>query len=64
MINILRIISFCIALFWLAMAVTLENINSAFVDFTQIPKSELPMFQFVFFGMFVAFMLIPAFLGD
>lgn len=64
MINALRIALLSMGLIFLGVAVSLENVNSAFLDFTQIPTGELQMFQFAFFGLFTACMLLMASIGD
>lgn len=59
-----QIASFSTALFFLAVTVYLEHIDSFLIDFTAMPEGELTLFRYAFFGLFVGFMVLTVALGD
>lgn len=63
MINVVRILIFGFASFFLALATSLENVDSFVVDFTKIPQRELQFFKFAMFVIFVALMLAMIYVG-
>lgn len=54
---ILALFSITMAVWFLAMAVTLGTVDSMFIDFTQMSASQLELYRYGFFSGFVGSML-------
>lgn len=61
---ILQMISFSTSMFFLAVALTLQEIDSFLIDFSAMPSGELMLFRLVFYGLFLAFLIGTLAVGD
>lgn len=59
-----RLMSISISMFFLAVAFTLHEVDSFLIDFSAMPSEELMLFRYVFYGLFLAFLLMSVLIGD
>ena len=62
--SVYKMITISISMFFLAVALTLHEIDSFLIDFSAMPEGELMLFRYVFYGLFLAFALMTFYVGD
>ena len=61
---ILRLLSFAVSFFFLALAVSLGQVDSMLIDFQNLPAEQLELFRYGFFVAFMAFLVAVPLIGD
>lgn len=61
---ILRLLSFGLSFFFLALTVSLGEIDSVLINFQNLPAEQLELFRYGFFVMFMAFLVAVPLIGE